>query len=430
MYGIIVVTAQTLNNEETAKLKLFLTQESEEPGTKNFQQLGIQDLETVDWETVTGLVWNINGRLDSMRWQSKKLGGDLDLSGFAEIRYIRCDFNRLNTINVMGCAGLLYFDCYNNNFTSLDVSTNIHLEQFCCRWQYVELKELDLTNNPKLWHFCGTGNKFESLDISNNPELINFYCAATNLKTIDVSKNPKLQRVYLRGNQLIELDFSNHPDLEYLTCYDNQLQTLDVSGCPNLKTLLVYNNQLKEIKIDYLEMDELNCQHNYLSFSNIPELQSCEVFMFNPQKTIQLSVPSNIVDFSNEYRIGGIVSDFNWTNNYQPTEIREGVFSVDNSYKNLTCWMTNSRFPGLILTCEIELLATQSVDMLQETDVYAIGNLLYLKTNRPVTAEIYMVSGALAQQFTIVEGEYAIPMTAGIYIVKFSNGVMRKVVIR
>ena len=92
--------------------------------------------------------------------------------------------------------------------------------------------------------------------------------------------------------------------------------------------------------------------------------------------------------------------------------------------------MTNSRFPGLILTCEIELLATQSVDMLQETDVYAIGNLLYLKTNRPVTAEIYMVSGALAQQFTIVEGEYAIPMTAGIYIVKFSNGVMRKVVIR
>ena len=426
----MIGSAQTLNDSETAKLKLFLEKESTEPGKKNYQQLAIQNMETVDWLNIDGLVWNANGRLDSMKWYNKKLGGDLDLSGFSEIRFIRCEFNGLTTIDVTGCTGLLYFDCFNNNFTSLDISTNINLEWICCRWQNVILKEIDLTHNPKLYHFCGTGNHFEYIDISKNPELIDFFCAATNLKSIDVSKNLKLKEVYLRGNQLTELDFSNHPELEVLTCYDNQLTKLDVSGCPKLKTLTAHNNLLKEIKIDYLDIDILSCQDNYLTFSTLPKLKSWNTFTYADQKTVKLSFPANIVDLSSEYRINGIKSAFIWTNNYNPPEIREGVFSIDNVYKNITCYVTNSSYPGIVMTYDIELFSAQSIDMLQDIEVYTVGRQLYLKTNRPLIAQIYMVTGVLDRQLTIIDGEYMLPMSKGIYIVKLSNGLVRKVVIR
>ena len=433
--GIILITAQTLNSSETAKLKSFLDQESAESGKKNYQQLGIQNLETVDWKNVTGLVWNSNDLLDSLRWVRLRLGGDLDLSGFTEVRYIQCTHNEyfinglfidgLRSIDVTGCTSLLYFDCYNNSFTSLDISTNINLEFLCCRWQNNALKELDLTHNPKLWHFCGTGNQFEYIDISKNPELIDFFCAVTNLKAIDVSKNLKLKEVYLRGNQLTELDFSNHPALEYLTCYDNQLTKLNVSGCPNLKTLEAHNNQLKEIKIDYLDMNKFTCQNNYLTFSTFPRLKSPESMQYAPQKTVKLSVPSNIVDLSSEYTINGVKSIFRWTNYISPID-NDGVFTLNTSLQNILCYVTNASYPGIMLTYDIELFSAQSADLLQDIGVYAVGNQLVLKTDRPLTAEIYTATGALVKQLNINDGEYMIPMPKGVYIVKLNNGMIQK----
>jgi len=442
--GIMMVAAQTLNSSETAKLKSFFLQESAEPGKKNYQQLGILDPETVDWKNITGLVWNANGCLDSLKWNNLKLGGELDLSDFTELRFIRCTDNAylingyfidgLLSINVTGCTSLLYFDCYNNSLTSVDVSTNANLEWLCCRWQYVELKTIDLTHNPKLYHFCGTGNKFETIDISKNPELIEFFCAATNLKSLDVSNNKKLKDVYLRGNQLTELVFSNHPELEYLTCYDNQLTKLDVSGCPKLKTLTANNNQLREIKIGYLDMDELACQDNYLTFSTFPKLKSCGNYTYVNQKNIKLLVSSNVVDLSSEYMIDGNLSQFFWSNTESSASVilteKEGVFTFDQSYKNLICYVINTNFPTVVLTYEIELFSTQSVDMQQDIVVYAVGNMLYLQTNSPLTAEIFTVSGALTQRHTIGGGEYTIPLSKGIYIIKLSNGITRKVVIR
>ena len=437
-WGVKIAVAQTLNLNEIDKLKQFLVLESAEAGKKNYQQLGIQSLETMDLSKVNGLVWNVNGRLDSLTWSNKKLGGDLDLSGFTELRYIQCTDNRypvaglyidgLHSIDVTDCISLVYFDCYNNGFTSLDVSTNINLEWICCRWQNAPLKEIDLTHNPKLYHFCGSGNQFEYMDISNNPELRDFFCRTNRLKKIDVSNNLKLKEVYLYQNQLEELDFSNHPELEFLSCYDNQLETLDVSGCPKLKTLTAQNNQLKELKIDYLDMDVLRCQNNYLSFSTLPRLKSWVDFTYAAQKTIKLTFPANTVDLRSEYRIGGNISEFFWTNN--PKESNEGMFTFDNTLKNLTCYVTNSLYPGIMLTYDIELLSSQSVDMLRDIEVYAIENMLYLKTNRPLTAEIYRVTGDLAYQLTIVEGENMVPLVKGIYIVKLSNGLVRKVLIR
>ena len=429
--GIVITVAQTLNVNETDKLKQFLALESVESGKKNYQQLGIQSLETMDWSKINGLVWNVNGRLDSLTWNNKKLGGNLNLSDFAELRYILCVFNGITSINVTGCTVLRYFDCFNNNLTSVDVSTNINLEWICCRWQNTSLKEIDLTHNPKLYHFCGTGNEFELMDLSKNPELEDFFCAATRLKKIDVSKNLKLKRVYLRGNQLTELDFSKHPELETLTCYDNQLETLDVSGCPKLKSLLAYNNNLKGLKIDYIDMDELQCQNNCMTFSTLPKLKSCGNFVYADQKPIIIKTLSNIVDVSSEYNINGNLTEFFWVDGIVPIEQKGGVFTFNSSANNFDFWAVNATsFPGLIVKYAVELYATVSVDTLQDIDMYANGNRLYIKTNNALTVAIYTISGALVGQFSISEGEQVIPLLKGIYIVRLNNGMVRKIMIQ
>ena len=430
LFGVIIVTAQTLNSSETTKLKLFLAQESDVSGKKNYQQLGIQNLETVDWRSIAGLVWSSNGRLDSMSWVRKNLGGHLDLSGFTALRYVRCEENGITSIDVTGCTNLIYFWCLRNKLTSIDISTNIKLEDVCVRYQNAPLKAIDLTNNPKLTFFCGSGNQFEYVDLSNNPLLETFSSRFNNIRSIDVSKNLKLRNLYLRDNQLTEITILNHPELTHLECFNNQLIKLNVSGCSNLKILRAYNNLLKEIKIDYLDMDELNCEDNFITFSTIPKLKSCENFLFTGQKRIKLTVPSNRVDLSREYKVGGAISEFIWSNYINPTESKEGVFTFSNSVKNATCYVTNTSFMGMMLTYDIELFSAQSVDIPQDIDVFTQGNLLYLKTNQPLTATIYTISGVLVNQLVIVEGENVVPLSSGIYIVKLSNGLVRKVMIR
>ena len=427
----IIAVAQTFNVNETVKLKQFLALESEESGKKNYQQLGIQNLETVDWTKIDGLVWNSNGCLDSMTWFRKKLGGDLDLSGFAELRYVVCVYNGINSIDVTGCTDLLYFDCYSNYLTSVDVTTNINLEWICCRWQNAPLREIDLTHNPKLYHFCGSGNQFEYIDISKNPELRDFFCRTNRLKKIDVSNNLKLKEVYLYQNQLEELNFSNHPALELLTCYDNQLEKLDVSGCPNLKLLHTYNNNLKELKIDYVDIDELKCQNNCLTFSTLPNLRSWGNFNYTDQKPIILKVHSNVVDVSSEYMINGNITDFFWVDGIVPIAQNSGVLMFANSIKNVRFWAVNAAsFPGLILEYTVELNSPVSVDMPQDIGIYASGNRLYLSTNNPLVATIYTISGSVVGQLSIGENVQVISLPKGIYIVKLSNGMMRKVMIQ
>ena len=427
--GIVLLTSQTPIAVETAKLKSFLTQESTETGKKNFQQLGVQNLETIDWKKVDGLVWNANGRLDSIKWLNKNLGGNLDLNGFAELCYIHCESNGITSIDVKGCVDLAYFWCLRNKLTSIDISTNVNLESFCCRYQdNAALKKIDLSNNPKLWYFCGSGNSFEHMDISNNPELSTFSCRLNKLQHIDVSNNTKLTRLFLQGNQLEELSVLNHPDLYHVECFGNQLKTLDVSGCPNLTILQANNNLLKEIKIDVLDMDELSCMGNYMTFSTLPKPKSCTKFEYAPQKDINLSVASNTVNLSSEYKIGNTISTFSWTN--APTESKEGVFTFQNTLKNTTCSVKNATFPDLTLKYNITLNSTQSVDAPQDIEIFTINNLLYLKTNQPLSATIYTVTGMLVNQLSIIEGETVIPMSSGIFIVKLSNGLIRKVMIR
>ncbi|MDR1407348.1 MAG: hypothetical protein LBJ23_04800, partial [Tannerella sp.] len=116
-------SAQTLNADETARLRSFLEQESAQAGKKNHEQLGITQLENVDWKTVPGLVWNTGGRLDSLMWIERNLAGDLDISLFTALRVVHCETNSLRSLDVSGNTAMVYMDCFENELTELDITT-------------------------------------------------------------------------------------------------------------------------------------------------------------------------------------------------------------------------------------------------------------------------------------------------------------------
>ena len=455
--SILFIQGQTLNTSEVAKLKTFLAQESAEEGKKNYEQLAIADLETVDWLTVGGLTWNAAGHLEVMLWASKNLSGDLDLSNFTELKKIHCQYNSLQTVNVAGCANLNYMDCYNNNLKTIDVTTNANMDSFCCR--YNELKEIDLTKNPKLIYFCGSGNQFEEVDISQNPELVNFYCANNQLKRFDSSNNPKLERLYLRTNQLTSLDFSKNPRLNYVTCYENKLETLNLSGCSALEyitcrdnnlttldvsdcvkltTLTCQDNRLTVLKLGTTKMETLFCEGNQLTFSTLPLLSlSGNDYLYSPQAPLAVSHPSDVVDLRSEYLIDGVTSQFIWTDkngaSVTPLKDDKGLFVFDKSYvgNTLVGKIKNSRFPELTVEYRVTLSAPVANSTLEEAiSVYSNAGSLYIKTEKPMTAKIYSITGALVQQVALQGGEINLSLSRGLYLVSLSNGTVRKVIIR
>jgi hypothetical protein len=474
---LFCINAQTFNADEVAKMKTFLTQASSEEGKKNYELLGITDIETVDWATVDGLTWNQNGNLETILWASKKLSGDLDISNFPALRKVHCEYNTIQSINIEGSTNLSYMDCYNNDLKTIDLTTNLELDSFCCR--YNQLKEIDLTKNTKLIYFCGSGNKFEYFDLSNNPELTTFYCANNQLKSIDFSNNPKLRRTYLRTNELTSLDFSKNNKLEYMTCYQNKLETLNFSGCsvlqhaecyenqlttlnisecsaleyiscrenklteldasdcPKLVTLACQKNQLKTLKISATKMETLFCEENQLTIANLPVINSIDDYTYTPQSSVSASYPINNIDLKNEYMINGATSVFTWTDKngtpVTPLKSENGIFEFDKSYigNTLTCKITNEKFPDLTTEYHITLSSSVANNLLEKTvSIYSHAGTVYFKTEKPVTAKIYSITGALVRQIALGEGESVVSLPQGLYLVSLSNGTVQKVIIR
>lgn len=473
--GALRLTAQTYNTQEVAKLKTFLIQNSAEKGKKNYEQLGVAPLDAIDWKNVPGLKWNANGRVESINWKEKKLGGDLDVSGFTDLLVMRCERNQLQSLNVAGNTKMTYLDCFNNEFKSIDISTNINLTHFCCR--YNQLTKLDVTHNPKLTFLCSSGNRFEQIDLSNNPELVEFYAANGKLKSIDLSHNPKLKDVALRTNQLTSLDVSNLTKLESLTCYENKLTTfnasgckslklirayenkitsLDVSGCTALNTLAFYSNKIEELdvsgcpNIEFISLMnngthtlklppnpsnklQIMCERNCFTFSTLP--RPAFLSSYAPQAKVKLSAPSDKIDLKSEYKMNGTTSVFVWTDKGAPVipeANRDGLFSFAESYvgKTLTCTVTNPTYPKLTMTYEVSLTEpVANVSVEPEVSFRTQREQLCLTATRPVTVHIYTIIGALLRKQSLSEGETCFTLPQGIYIVSLSNGTVRKIAI-
>jgi hypothetical protein len=449
--GVVATFAQTLNVDEVAKLKSFLAQESAVEGRKNYEQLAVANLDAVDWKQVAGLTWNANGRLDSLMWQELGLAGDLDIGGFAALRVVHCETNSLRSLNVAGNTAMVYMDCFENELTQLDVTSNVNLREFCCR--YNQLTGIDISRNTKLIHFCGTGNQFEQIDISHNTELGNFFCANNRLKSVDLSHNKKLVSVALRTNRLTTLDASDHPQLRSLTCYENELESLDIAGCPELTQLECSTNHLTALDVTGSpKLGMLTChaneltaldlsanpglnivllRDNRLTFSSLPQLTGYDLYTYTyaPQAPVAVEQPSDKVDLSSEYTVGGKTSVYAWTDAQgvavAPASGENGVFAFGKQYtgQTLTCRITNAVFPDLTMEYRVALTTPTAAvpHALDASRAYAANGHIHVETDRPAVITIHTVAGGLLVRRTVPAGATAIALPKGIYVVSIGS---------
>jgi hypothetical protein len=159
--------------------------------------------------------------------------------------------------------GLGELNCYDNNLSTLDVSSNTQLERLACFDN--NLNALNVTNNLQLQELVCSQNTIASLDVSNNTNLVSLACGNNLLTTLDVRNNLSLITLECSENTLVSLDVSNNILLEKLLCEYTQMKALDVSNNTALKELDCGINELKDLDLNNnTALEKLDCSMNQL----------------------------------------------------------------------------------------------------------------------------------------------------------------------
>jgi len=137
-----------------------------------------------------------------------------DLTGieyFTNLNWFNCAQNNLTTLDVSHLIQLNWLFCYQNNIASLNLTSLFHLKQLFC-----------------------FQNNITSLDFSHNPELTTVYCGNNQISSLDFSANPLFNDLGCRNNQLTSLNIKNGTSQLFgAQTYLNECWT----GNPNLTTI-------------------------------------------------------------------------------------------------------------------------------------------------------------------------------------------------
>ena len=149
---------------------------------------------------------------------------------FTNLTYLRCEYNRLTTLDVSRNTALTELHCHDNQLTALDVSKNTALTYLGC-----------------------THNQLTALDVSQNTALTRLGCYSNQLTALDVSQNTALTDLSCYSNQLTDLDLSktNLVNSEY-NKDDSSWYPFDCAPMPTLKTLYLKKGwSIKYITADW-----------------------------------------------------------------------------------------------------------------------------------------------------------------------------------
>ena len=183
---------------------------------------------------------------------------------FTALKHLDCGDNQLYSLDISNNTNLTNLYCSNNQLTILDVSNNTSLTRIGCSNN--QLTTLDVSKNTLLTNIDCYNNLLTTLDISNNTALTSVYCWNNQLISLNVSNNTSLTDLLCYNNQLTSLSIPNSTALTRLECGYNELTTLDISRCINLTSLDCGNNQLTIIDISSnTALTTINCQYNQIT---------------------------------------------------------------------------------------------------------------------------------------------------------------------
>ena len=211
----------------------------------------------------------------------------LDLTSNVLLERLRCAGNDLNNLDVSKNTELTRLTAYNNHLSSIDVSYNTKLEVIDLSNN--QIKSIDISKNESLATFNCDDNLLTELDPSNNQKLTNIYCSNNNLSSINVRKNQKLAKLVIIGNSIPQIDLRNNSELTHLFCEKNKISELDLSNNTKLRQLTVNDNSLSSLTVNCCpEIEILNANNNLIKEMDISELTSLSEFYCsgNPLETL------------------------------------------------------------------------------------------------------------------------------------------------
>lgn len=266
-----------LNQDELAKVKELELDPYGLPYGKKISSLeGIKyftSLETLSCydNQLSTLDVSSNHKLKNLYCHRNRLS-KLVLSKNSELETLSCYGNHLSALDVSSSPELKNLDCRENNLSELDVSQNTELVSLDC--SHNKLSALDVSSNSKLNSLDCRENELSELKVSNNPALVSLTCNDNYLSELDVHSSPELKNLYCQDNRLGELDVSENPKLKELYCQNNQLSALDLrSGNQHLKYLFCYHNQLTSLDIDGSDIKLFGCLDN--SYNIVVDENNC-----------------------------------------------------------------------------------------------------------------------------------------------------------
>ena len=221
----------------------------------------------------------------------------LNVLALARLRQLRCDVNKLPSLDVSRITSLIELDCKYNKLISLNVSGLTNLENLYC--EYNDFESLDVSGLTNLRKFECQANELISLGLNGLTNLQHFSCEFNQLPSLDVSRLTNLKVLTCYNNQLISLNVSGLLNLETLYCNYNQLPSLDVSGLTNLVSLKCSNNLLTSLNVTGISnIQQLYCQKNQLTSLNVSGLTNLMDLNCNTNQLVNLNV-SGLINLLN-----------------------------------------------------------------------------------------------------------------------------------
>jgi hypothetical protein len=316
-----------------------------------------------------------------------------DLTGiedFIALDSLNCYNNQLTSLDVSSNTALTHLQCFNNQLTSLDVSNNIALFRLDC--DDTQLTSLDLSNNIALGSLDCNNNQLTSLDVSNNIALGFLGCGYNQLTSLDLSNNIALGSLDCNNNQLTSLDVSNNIALGFLGCGYNQLTSLDLSNNISLSELDCNNNQLISLDVSQsVDLISLECQSNLLECLDISN---------NPALT-EVNFQSNLLEQLN-------LKNGNWSilepnalsNNLTCVEVDNIGYATNNwttGFDSFVTFSTNCNYTNPCATVSAIQEHTTNKELLKVTDLLGRET---KQTNQPL---FYIYDDGTVEKRIVIE---------------------------
>ena len=214
----------------------------------------------------------------------------LDLSSNIFLEDVYCNLNNINYLFTNGLMYLKHLECWSNQITELDVSSNLSLQYL--NIQANNLNNLILNNDSLKYLNCEDNQLFNlnidnikqieelnvrynylsSLDLSNNNKLYWLDCELNQLTSIDLNTNTELYFLDCESNNINSINLNNNLKLHRLDLENNQISSIDLSNNINLKSLDLEQNLIDSLILSNNPIQELGCDKNlnlvYLDLRN------------------------------------------------------------------------------------------------------------------------------------------------------------------